>query len=49
MVPQYCSYGSAGAPAVPATIFMSEPKLNHNPTQPNITKVGFDQTTIDEG
>ena len=23
MVPQYCSYGSAGMPAVPATIFMS--------------------------
>ena len=23
MVPQYCSYGSAGVPAVPATIFMS--------------------------
>ena len=24
MVPQYCSNGSAGVPAVPATIFMSE-------------------------
>ena len=24
MVPQYCSYGSAGVPAVYATIFMSE-------------------------
>ena len=24
MAPQYCSYGSAGMPAVPATIFMSE-------------------------
>ena len=23
MVPQYCSYGSAGVPAVPATILMS--------------------------
>ena len=23
MVPQYCSYGSTGVPAVPATIFMS--------------------------
>ena len=23
MVPQYCSYGSAGVPAVPATIFLS--------------------------
>ena len=23
MVPQYCSFGSAGVPAVPATIFMS--------------------------
>ena len=23
MVPQYCSYGSAGMPAMPATIFMS--------------------------
>ena len=25
MVPQYCSYGFAGVPAVPATIFMSAP------------------------
>ena len=24
MVPQYCSYGSAGMRAVPATIFMSD-------------------------
>ena len=24
MVPQYCFYGSAGMPAVPATIFMSD-------------------------
>ena len=23
-IPQYCSYGSAGVPAVPATIFMSD-------------------------
>ena len=26
MVPQFCSYGSAGVPAVPATIFMSGKK-----------------------
>ena len=26
MVPQYCSFGSAGMPAVPATIFMSVTK-----------------------
>ena len=28
MVPQYCSYGSAGVPAVPATIFMSGSMVN---------------------
>ena len=27
MVPQYCSYGSTGVPAVPATIFMSETEI----------------------
>ena len=29
VVPQYCSYGSAGVPAVPATISMSAIGLNH--------------------
>ena len=34
MVPQYCSYGSAGVPAVPATIFMSG-RNRGNPIHPS--------------
>ena len=44
MVPQYYSYGSAGVPVVPATIFMSKPSMLHHLQKPKIaargTKVG---------
>ena len=41
MIPQYCSYGSAGVPAMPATISMSEIRHNMTANMAAIAKLSF--------